>query len=168
MRLSVIAMLVVAPFMSLGCDRDRDRMGATEQEAVDASEIAKRPDQFYGRPVTVIADVEKVHGPTVFTLDENATLAGPDVLVIMPKAERPVEEDHEVMVHGTVRPMVVADLKRDYAWFDPSGYDQELIGRFKDRPVIIADSVRDQERGDVIAGAARRPTMPAENPPPKQ
>jgi len=168
MRLSVIAMLVVAPFVSLGCDRDRDRLGSTEQEAVDASEIAKRPDQFYGHPVTVVAEVDKVHGPTAFTLDEDAALAGPDVLVIMPKAERAVEEDHEVMVHGTVRPMVIADLKRDYAWFDPSAYDQDLIGRFKDRAVIIADSVRDQERGDVIAGAARRPAVPAENEPPVQ
>ena len=168
MRLSVIAMLVVAPFLSLGCDRNRDTISSTEQGAVDASEIAKRPDQFYGRPVTVLAEVEKVHGPTVFTLDEDAALAGQDVLVIMPKADRPVEEDHEVMVHGTVRPLVIADLKRDYAWFDPNGYDQQLIVRFKDRPVIIADSVRDQERGDVIAGAARRPAPPAENAPPVQ
>jgi hypothetical protein len=99
--------------------------------ATDAGEIAKRPDAFYGRPVTVVAEVEKVHGSNAFTLDEDDATAGPDVLVIVPKAERPVEEDHEVMVHGTVRPLVVGELKRDYGWFNPSAYEPELLARFR-------------------------------------
>ena len=168
MRLSVIAMLAAAPFILNGCDRDRDRIGTTEQGAVDANEIAKRPDQFYGRAVTVVAEVEQRYGPNAFTLDEDAALAGPDVLVLVPKATRAVEENREVMVQGTVRPFVIAELQRDYAWFNPTGYDQQLMTRFKDRPVIIADMVRDQERGDLIAGVARRPAPAAENPPPAQ
>ena len=169
MRLSLIAMLTVVPFLAIGCgQRDRDEVGTRAEEAADAGEIAKRPDAFYGRPVTVVAEVEKVHGSNAFTLDADDATGGPDVLVIVPKAERPVEEDHEVMVHGTVRPLVVSELKRDYGWFNPSAYEPELLARFKEGPVIIADSVRDQERGDVIAGV-RRPLPvkpPAENEPP--
>jgi hypothetical protein len=155
MRTSVIAMLLATALLPLGCgERDRDRIGA-EQSAVDAGEIAKRPDAFYGRPVTVVADVEAVHGANAFTLDEDEAFAGPDVLVIVEKASRPVEEGREVMVEGTVRRLVVADLERDYPWFRTNSYDGELIARFKERPVIIATMVRDEERGDVLAGTQR-------------
>ena len=155
MRTSVIAMLLATALVPVGCgERDRDRVGS-EQPAVDAGEIAKRPDAFYGKPVTVVAEVEAVHGPNAFTLDEDEAFAGPDVLVIVEKASRPVEEDREVIVEGTVRPMVVADLERDYPWFRANAYDGELIARFKERPVIIATMVRDEERGDVLAGAQR-------------
>ena len=125
-----------------------------KQGAVDAGEIAKRPDAYYGRDVTVVAEVEEVHGPNAFTLDEDAAFAGPDVLVIMPTPAQPVEEDHEVTVQGTVRPLVVAELQRDYPWFTPGAYS-EIVARFKDRPVIIATLVRDDERGDLLA---RRPS----------
>ena len=165
MRLSVIAMLVVAPFLTIGCgERDLDNVTMSEENPVDAGEIAKRPEAFYGRPVTVVAEVEQVHGPNAFTLDEDDAFAGPDVLVIMPKAAQRPEEDHEVMVHGTVRPLIIAELERDYPWFNPSTYEPDLIARFKERPVIIADSVRDEERGDLIAGAARR-QLPPDKPP---
>ena len=160
MRLSVLAMLVFAPFLSGGCgERDLDKVIMSEQGAVNVGEIAKRPDAFYGRPVTVVAEVEAVHGPNVFTLDEGTTLAGPDVLVMVPKAARPVEQDRQVTVHGTVRPLVVAEFQRDYAWFNAGDYEPDLLNQFEQRPVIIADSVRDDRGGDVLAGAAK-PQMP--------
>jgi hypothetical protein len=155
MKTSFVAMLLAGALLPLGCgERDRDRIGS-EQPAVDAGEIAKRPDAFYGRPVTVVAEVEAVHGANAFTLDEDEAFAGPDVLVIMEKASRPIEEDREVMVEGTVRRLVVADLERDYPWFRSNSYDGEIIARFKERPVIVATMVRDEERGDVLAGAQR-------------
>lgn len=176
MRLSVIAMFVVAPLLTTGCDRDRDRIGTGEQGAVEAGEIAKRPDSFYGRLVTVVAEVEEVYTPNAFSLDDDEALAGPDVLVLVPQPARPVEEDEEVRVQGTVRPLIVAELERDYAWFRANKYDQQLLVRFKERPVIVADSVRDDERGDLIAGTSVRPPAvappsranqpPAENQPP--
>jgi hypothetical protein len=142
----------------VGCgQRDLDKVSLSEEKPAHASDIAMRPKDFYGRPVTVVAEVESVHGPGAFTLDEDAALAGPDVLVIVPKGTQPVEENREVTVHGTVRPLVIAELERDYAWFDPSTYEPDLLVRFKERPVIIADSVRDDKGGDVLARATRPP-----------
>ena len=158
MRRIALALLIASPLMmTAACDRDRDKIGSAEKNAMDASEIAKRPDAFYGKPVTVTAEVETVHGPNMFTLDEDAALAGPDVLVIMPKSAKPVDEDQDVLVRGTVRPLVVADLERDYDWFDTNAYDKELLVRFKERPVIIADSVQATDDGEVIAGAGSPP-----------
>jgi len=158
MRLFLIAMLVGLPFLSSGCgERDLDKVSLSEEEAVHAGDIAKHPSEFYGRPVTVVAEVEAVHAPNAFTLDEDMALDGPDVLVIVPKAAAPIEENHSVTVHGTVRPLVVAELQRDYAWFNPSAYEPDLLARFKQRPVIIADSVRDDRGGDLLAGVTKRP-----------
>ena len=159
MRLSIVTMIAIAPLLGLGCrERNLDEVRVREQAVVDAGDIAQRPSAYYGQAVTVVADVEAVHGPNAFTLDDDGELAGPDVLVIVPKAARTVEQDHQVTVHGTVRPLDVEQLNRDYAWFDIHAYDAELMKQFRQRPVIIADSIRDDQGGDLIVGAVRRPT----------
>jgi hypothetical protein len=157
MRKSAIAILVVAPLLSIGCkERDLDKVRLSEEKVVHAGEIAKHPGTYYGRPVTVVAPVEAVHGPNAFTLDEDEAIAGPDVLVIVPQAGAAVEEKRQVTVHGTVRPLVLTELQRDYSWFNPSTYAPDVLNQFKGRPVIIADSVRDDQGGDKVAGAATR------------
>ena len=159
MKPSVIAMLFVAPLLSAGCHgRNLDEVKLSEQRVVDAGEIAGRPSAYFGRPVTVVAEVEAVHGPNAFTLDDKAKLDGPDVLVIVPKVATPVEQSHEVTVHGIVRPFDANQLNRDYTWFDIDSLDPVLVQKFAQRPVIIADSIRDHEGGDLIVGAVRRPT----------
>ena len=42
--------------------------------AADAGEIAGRPSAYFGKPVTVVAEVEAVHGPNAFTLNDRAKL----------------------------------------------------------------------------------------------
>jgi len=66
-----------------------------------------------------------------------------------------------VTVQGTVRPLVVADMEREYDWFDPAKVDRQILDRFKDRPVIIAESVRPTSTEDM----ARRPAPPGRQPP---
>jgi hypothetical protein len=159
MRPSIIAMLLATPLLAAGCrERNLDEVRMSEQQVIDAGEIAGRPSSYYGRPVTVVAKVEAVYGPNTFTLDDKAGLDGPDVLVIVPKVAKPVEKAHEVTVHGIVRPFDATALNRDYAWFDVDTLDPVLVQRFQQRPVIIADSIRDREGGDLIVGAVRRPT----------
>ena len=159
MKPSVIAMLFVAPLLAAGCHgRNLDEVKLSEQQVVDAGEIAGRPSAYYGKPVTVVAEVEAVHGPNAFTLNDRAKLDGPDVLVIVPKVAKPVEQSHEVTVHGVVRPFDANQLNKDYTWFDVDSIDPAMMEKFAQRPVIIADSIRDHEGGDLIVGAVRRPT----------
>ena len=160
MRLSTVASVVIAPLLMLGCDeRNLDEVKLSPHAVVDAGDIAQRPRAYFGQSVTVVAEVEAVHAPNAFTLDDDTELPGPDVLVIVPKTALTVTQNHQVTVHGTVRPLDVRALNRDYSWFDIHAYDPELLKRFRERPVIIADSIRDAQGGDLIVGAVRRPTV---------
>lgn len=153
MKNLLIALAVVVP-MAVGCG-ERDRYGANEsgspENAVSAGDIAKTPENFYGKTVTVTADVDEVYDSGAFALDEDAAFAGPDVLVLTPKGKVMVHDDAKVTVRGRVRPLVVTEMQRDYDWFDPAQAG-DLIARFKERPVIIAESVRD-EKGNELATA---------------
>ncbi len=101
-------------------------------------EVARSPDKFYGRQVAVQGEIEDVFGTYVFTLDEDALFAGPDVLVITQKPAAAVVDGAEVRVSGTVRPFTWAEIRRDY---DFLRLDSDLVVRFENRPVILADSV---------------------------
>ena len=51
---------------------------------MSAGKLAKDGKKFYGQNVTVRAEVEDVLDSHSFTLDEDAVLAGPDVVVLVP------------------------------------------------------------------------------------
>lgn len=120
-----------------------DKM-AKEAGAISAGKLAKHAKDYYGQTVTVQAEVEDVLGANMFTLDEDAILAGADVLVLVPKGVTGnLIHDQKVTVTGKVRQFVEADLDKDYDWFD-NGKLVEVKTKvdWKTRPVIIADSVR--------------------------
>jgi hypothetical protein len=149
MKLSVIALLLASAALPLGCG-ERE-VSSPEKPAVRVSDIANQPEQYFNKPVSVVAEVAKVYGPNAFTLDKGG-LAGSDVLVIAESPKRPATEDDDVMVTGTVRRMDAGELQRTYPWFHGEQYPPEVFAQFKDKPVIVASAVRDQEDGDVIAG----------------
>lgn len=116
---------------------------------IAAGTIAKQPDQFYGRQVNVKAEVEEVYSGNIFTLDEDSLAAATDVLVLAPRITT-VNDDSTVIVHGTVRPMVVSEIQKQYSWFDPKSLGPDVVAKLKDRPVIIADSIRTAEGRDLL------------------
>jgi len=112
---------------------------------LSATKLAKDAKNYYGQTVTVSAKVEDVLGKHSFTLDEDAILAGPDVLVLVPTGAIPagLKHDDRVVVTGTVRKYVTKDLETDYDWFK----NGEILSKstkvdFDTRPVIVATSVR--------------------------
>ena len=114
-----------------------------QQDAISPGAVAAAPASYYGKVVTVKGEVERVVHSNLFTLDEDRLGAGPDVVVVLPqKGAAPVADDWDVVVSGTVRPFVWAELKRDYDWLDA---DASLVAEFESRPVIVADSVRRAE-----------------------
>ncbi|MFP3939406.1 MAG: hypothetical protein ACLF0P_03785 [Thermoanaerobaculia bacterium] len=140
------------------------------QEA-SAGELAAEPRLYYGGVVQVSAEIEEVFGNQSFSLDEERLLAGPDVLVLLPRqpaAELP--EGERVRVVGHVRPLVMTELERDYDWFDfdlfSDWYEQmDLEVETRVRPVIIAGSVTtDDGRELVEAVGAIRTDVPTERP----
>ena len=126
--------------------------GDDTSSVISAGKLAKNPGDYYGKTVTVKAEVEDVLGDNMFTLEEDALFAGPDVLVLVPKALRtPVQHDQTVRVTGTVRRFVESDLKKDYDWFD-SG---KLVNvkrkvEWKTRPVVVAQTIETEDGHKIV------------------
>jgi hypothetical protein len=139
--------------MHSGHDSTMPPVGRVSLEAISAGKLARDAKKFYGQTVTVRAEVESVLDDHTFTLDEDDILAGPDVLVVIPKGTaRGLMHDQVVTVTGTVRPFVQAELERDYDWFkDGKILKKDVKVDYKTRPVLIAQSVRTASGSELIS-----------------
>jgi hypothetical protein len=104
-----------------------------------AGDIADNPALYAGQQVTLKSDVKKLMPNGFFTLKDE------DLLVLSPSGQ-PVE-DQEVTVHGTVHTYSAPELKSRYAWFKS---DATMDREYKDRPVIVADSILTADGRDVV------------------
>ena len=87
---------------------------AADDMTISAGKLAKDAKNYYGRTVTVKAEVEDVIDSRSFTLDEDAILAGADVLVLVPAGYTgTLAHDQVVTVTGKVRPYVATELEHD-------------------------------------------------------
>ena len=120
---------------------------------ISAGKLARDAKNFYGQTVTVKAEVEDVLDNHTFTLDEDAILAGADVLVVVPKGSTSgLMHDQVVTVTGTVRPFVQAELEKDYDWFkDGKILKKDVKVDYKIRPVLIAQSVKTASGSELIS-----------------
>jgi hypothetical protein len=142
--------------------------GAQAMDAT-AGQIAGDPAGFVGRSVRVKAEVEDVHGPRAFTLDEDRVGAEPDVLVLAPQTIPRNLENKQVTVTGPVRTFVRVELEREYEWFDAGDFgDPDVVARFETRPVIMARSIRDAEGRELVPAAGAPRTDAEQRAQPKQ
>jgi hypothetical protein len=137
--------LLVGSAMSMtSTDHARHGSMAGDIVTISAGKLAKEGKKFYGQNVTVRAEVEDVLDKHSFTLDEDAVLAGPDVVVLVPAGfdTTSLARDNVVMVTGKVRPYVMADLERDFDWFK-NGKIVTMGTKvdYKTRPVLVAESI---------------------------
>lgn len=157
---------LIAPAAAQSPQQSGDRQQAQQETKTvgssiiaDSEDIVRDPARYYGRKVMIQpADVNRVINPHAFMLDEDAMLAGPDILVIVPNPSGgALSENAEVRVTGTVRPYVTADLERDFDWFDENDVEVE----FTDRPVIIAESVTSSDGREWAGVITRQPAQAA-------
>jgi hypothetical protein len=123
-------------------------------EVVTPAKLSRDGKKFYGQTVTVRGEVDDVIDSRTFTLDEDSILPGPDVLVLVPKGvASTLVHDQVVTIVGTVRPYVMAEIKKDYDWFE----DGKIVKRMGDkvdmktRPVLVATSVRTAAGLEILA-----------------
>jgi hypothetical protein len=126
-----------------------------EAGTISAGHLAKHAKDYYGKQVTVKAEVEDVFGAKMFTLDEDALMAGPDVLVMVPRGlTATLAHDQEVLVTGEVRRYVEKDLDKDFDFFkDGKIVKKETRVEWETRPVIVATSVRTESGKELITGS---------------
>ena len=123
-----------------------DTSAATTAGSVRVADIAGEPDKYAGQTVTVVADVQKVHGPQAFSLDEDSPAAGGidnDLLVLSRKAGELADIDNnwlknKVRVTGRVAKMSVRDIEREVGWDLHPELEDEVTNA---RAVLIATSV---------------------------
>ena len=150
--------IVTTILATCACGRDdtaRTDPNAAGREGGDAAtntgtrvaDIVASPDRYFGQTVTVVADVEEVHSPLSFSLDEDAPLAGGvdrDLLVFSPKAGNLANIDdqwlnNKVRVTGRVAKMTVVEVEREVGWdLDPQ-IEAEVE---RASAVLIAQSVQ--------------------------
>jgi len=145
---------VGAPILALLIGGLAGSLSAGTDMTISAGKLAKNATDYYGKTVTVTAEVEDVIDNRTFTLDEDAILTGADVLVLVPAGYTgSLVHDQVVTVTGKVRPFVTTELEHDYHWFQGG----KIVSRdskvdFKTRPVLIAESLRTADGRDLLTG----------------
>jgi len=145
---TTVAAAFVAAALVAGPVQAGDKTGM-----ISAGHLAKHGKDYYGKTVTVKAEVEDVLGAKMFTLDEDALLTGADVLVMAPRGvTATLAHDQKVIVTGEVRRYVEKDLDRDFDFFE----DGKIVKTktkvdWETRPVIVATSVRTESGTELMA-----------------
>jgi hypothetical protein len=102
------------------------------------AQIAADPTPLFGREVVVSGRVEDVITRSLFTLDEDARFAGPDVIVLNPRPALATSDGAQVTVSGVLRRFDYEQLKREFPWLE---LRQRLVDRLTGRPVIVAAGI---------------------------
>ncbi|MFP4007426.1 MAG: hypothetical protein ACLFV6_05370 [Spirulinaceae cyanobacterium] len=120
-----------------------DQQGAMypEEPGTDVEDVAEDPNTVVGEQVELMGEVEEIIGPNAFRLEEEGELIDDDsVLVIDVAATEPIAEDQEVRVIGEVRPLVIAEVERDYDLTWDADIREQIEAEYEGRPVVIAES----------------------------
>ena len=110
-----------------------------------ASTIARNPAAHMGETVSMMAAVEAQLSKTVFTVDQDRTKTGEEILIIAPTLQTPPQANAYLTIQGEVfkfDPAEVAKKARNYT-LDLS---PELIAKYPDA-VAAACQVRDLPNG---------------------
>jgi hypothetical protein len=125
---------------------------------VPLDDVEQQPNTYIGKRISVDAEVEKVIGPRLFTIDEPdwADLDG-ELLVHVPTALAAlVRPDDRVTITGTVTAYASGELDDEWRWFDASND----TSHWRTRPVLVATHVvgGDDSRALLITRGASEDT----------
>ncbi len=135
-----------ALLLAAGCDLTKADVAPGSGGTVGVEDIAGSPEKYIGQTVSVVADVEEVHSPRAFSLDEDSPTQGGidnDLLVLSPQAGSLSDIDdqwlnNKVRVTGIVGAVNIVEIEREIGW-DLSPELEIEVGKAK--AVLIAKSV---------------------------
>ena len=142
--------------------RDRDLQRQTDmgrEGGHTIQNINKEPQNFYGKTVTVSGEVDKLLNPRAFQVSGEG-MTNNDIIVITKKPlsdmtaqAAQLTEDARVQVTGTVRRFDMAAVEKEVG-FD---LDDKMFSDWRDKPVVIAESITITPAGQGGAGREQRP-----------
>jgi len=107
---------------------------------VAASSVAAKPDQWVGEYVAMTGIVDASLGRLAFTVDQDKTKSGNDILVLAHRMSDPVTVNTYVTVIGLLMkydPAEVAGKSKAHATDLPA----DAVAKYKGKPVVLATSV---------------------------
>lgn len=147
----VFAALAAAAALSVPVVRAQTSSRQGAPRVVSAGDLLENADRYYGMRVTVTANVEDVYSRNLFTLDEDSVwTTGRDLLVLNPRPLDRAMTDQDVSVTGTMMRFSRAEIERrydDWRW----NLDKDVVMRFEQRPVLIADTIRTSAGIELVA-----------------
>lgn len=108
--------------------------------APKAGEITDNPSRYYGRNIAIQGEVEEIMANNSFTLQDRQWIGGEDLLVLNvgEAATTPIQDGQKMVVTGELRPLVIAEIERDYDLTWDGDLQRKLEAEYRDRPVLIA------------------------------
>jgi len=109
-------------------------------QTIKIEDLEEHAAQYVGKKVRVNGEVQNVLGPRLFTIDEPnwIDLDGETVVLVPAPFAALIRRDAPVVVTGTVRPFVKADIEREYSWFgNTRQFDVDVSNKY----VLVASDV---------------------------
>jgi hypothetical protein len=124
---------------------------------VPLDQIEDYPSKYIGQTISVDAEVEKVLGPHLFTIDEPGwiDLEGETLVYLPSNLAALVHEGDRVTVSGTMKKMVLPDLRREWGWLDTT---PAMEARLTKRPLLVASRVVGGDRDRALLIDVNRST----------
>ena len=152
--------LVIVAGIAVRAEQGQGGGGRGGMVPMTASTIARNPAAHMGETVSMMATVEAQLSKTVFTVDQDKTKTGEEILIIAPTLQTPPQANAYVTIQGEVfkfDPAEVAKKARNYT-LDLS---PELIAKYQGKPAVLATVVVTPALVD-IAKRVAPPMTPAE------
>jgi hypothetical protein len=126
---------------------------------LDLDDLEEQPSKYRGQRVTVRGEVENVLGPRLFTVDEQdwVDFDGETLVLVPAPAIAFVREDRPVIITGTVRPFMKAEITREWGWLG----DPTIEAEFSRRSILVAESVTSVGDNVVLTTHIDRKDTPA-------
>lgn len=153
---SVGPLALLSTLALVGCESDRDRAGreppardthtapatpAGTTTATTVEAVKDAPERYFGKVVTVAGKIDQIYGDRAMDL-EGAGWAFNDNITVLTRTPvliggAPLAIGDEVVVTGTVRPVVITEVEREIGW----DIAPEVEIRISKRPVLIATAI---------------------------
>lgn len=148
----ILVMTVVAMPAAQRRRSDNSTMGAP----VATNTIAKSPDRYFGKQVTVSAAVDQVLSKTVFVIDQRraagakaVTAVGTPLLVIAPDLIGTVEPSRYFLVRGEILKFS-ADALAKAAGGYTLDVAPDVLAKYEGQPVMVASSILDAKYAELV------------------
>ena len=155
-----VGALAVAATIAVRAEQGQGGGGRGGMVPMTASTIARDPAPYLGTTVSMMATVEAQLSKTVFTVDQDKSKPGSEVLIIAPNLQSAPPPNAYVTVQGEVFKFDPAELAKKARTYTLD-LTPDLVAKYQGKPAVLATAVVTPALVD-IAKRVPPPMTPAE------